>query len=113
MTHTRFILADSKNSVNALNFYFRGTEGWPCDTTTSLLIIVSHFTSVQVLYTTSSTVPVTFSTLILVISTVEIRRRIGIGKRRSERELHRTLVSRSFNSAVHRTRSSYRRRRFS
>lgn len=108
MTHTRFILADSKNSVNALNFYFRGTEGWPCDAFTLLLIIVSHFT-----YTTSSTVPVTFSTLILVISTVEIRRRIGIGKRRSERELHRTLVFRSFNSAVHRTRSSYRRRRFS
>ena len=59
MTHTRFILADSKNSVNALNFYFRGTEGWPCDTTTSLLIIVSHFTYTT---STSSTVPVTFST---------------------------------------------------
>ena len=39
MTHTRLIFADGKNSVNVLNFYFRGTEqGWPCDPFTLLLI---------------------------------------------------------------------------
>ena len=60
MTHTRFILADSKNSVNALNFYFRGTEGWPCDTSHRFLLLFHISHTVQVLYTTSSTVPVTF-----------------------------------------------------
>ena len=49
MTHTRFILADGKNSVNVLNFYFRGTEqGWPCDAFTLLLLIVSHTTVIVV-----------------------------------------------------------------